>query len=133
MTFTLPVNPTPDITFRHWLQGFTVETRTKKELTLTSRYNSTFIFFFYSPFLSFWLYHIGLNQPGLHQGFAIGNGLTNPEIQYGAYADYALDMKLISESDHDNLNRNYATCQQSIKECSKNPSTSFLSKTLQSL
>ncbi|KAH0922455.1 LOW QUALITY PROTEIN: hypothetical protein HID58_022473 [Brassica napus] len=72
--FTLLVNPTPDITFRHWLQEFT--------------------------------------------GFAIGNGLTNPEIQYAAYADYALDMKLISQSDHDNLNRDYETCQQSIKECS---------------
>lgn len=58
----------------------------------------------------------------IYQGFAIGNGLTNPEIQYGAYADYALDMKLITQSDHDNLNRNYATCQQSIKECSNKQS-----------
>lgn len=67
-----------------------------------------------------------INQPGLHQGFAIGNGLTNPEIQYAAYADYALDMKLISQSDHDNLNRDYESCQQSIKECSKYLSSSFL-------
>ncbi|KAL0876074.1 hypothetical protein Bca101_025779 [Brassica carinata] len=44
------------------------------------------------------------------QGFAIGNGLTNPEIQYAAYADYALDMKLISQSDHDNLDHDYETC-----------------------
>lgn len=70
---------------------------------------------------------MAITKPGLHQGFAIGNGLTNPEIQYGAYADYALDMKLISQSDHDSLSRNYATCQQSIKECSKNNLfTSFL-------
>ncbi|KAF3658039.1 Serine carboxypeptidase 3 [Capsicum annuum] len=27
------------------------------------------------------------------KGFAIGNGLTNPEIQYKAYTDYALDMR----------------------------------------
>lgn len=72
------------------------------------------------------IFNIEINQPGLHQGFAIGNGLTNPEIQYAAYADYALDMKLISQSDHDNLNRDYESCQQSIKECSKYLSSSFL-------
>ena len=68
---------------------------------------------------------LAYTKPGLHQGFAIGNGLTNPEIQYGAYADYALDMNLITQSDHDNLNRYYATCQQSIKECSNKQSLNF--------
>ena len=28
------------------------------------------------------------------KGFSIGNGLTNPEIQYKAYTDYALEMGL---------------------------------------
>lgn len=32
------------------------------------------------------------------QGIAIGNGLTNPGIQYGAYADYAASKKLIGPS-----------------------------------
>ncbi|CAH2072119.1 unnamed protein product [Thlaspi arvense] len=51
------------------------------------------------------------------KGFAIGNGLTNPEIQYGAYGDYALEMKLISESLHESLKKEYADCQSSIKQC----------------
>jgi carboxypeptidase C (cathepsin A) len=31
------------------------------------------------------------------QGLAIGNGLTNPAIQYGAYSDYALLNGLIGQ------------------------------------
>lgn len=54
----------------------------------------------------------------LNQGFAIGNGLTNPEIQYGAYGDYALEMKLISESDHESLKQDYVDCQSGAKQCS---------------
>ncbi|CAD5332419.1 unnamed protein product [Arabidopsis thaliana] len=52
------------------------------------------------------------------KGFAIGNGLTNPEIQYGAYGDYALQMKLISESDHESLKQDYVECQNITKKCS---------------
>ncbi|CAA0832605.1 Serine carboxypeptidase-like 48 [Striga hermonthica] len=51
------------------------------------------------------------------KGFAIGNGLTNPEIQYGAYTDYALHMKLITKSDHDSMNQSVLECQQAIKLC----------------
>ena len=35
------------------------------------------------------------------KGIAIGDGYTNPGIQYGAYADYALMMNLIGKSVHD--------------------------------
>jgi hypothetical protein len=51
------------------------------------------------------------------QGFAIGNGLTQPDIQYAAYADYALDMNLISVSDHAQLSKLYPACAASIKLC----------------
>ncbi|KAL0709921.1 hypothetical protein Bca4012_016899 [Brassica carinata] len=51
------------------------------------------------------------------KGLAIGNGMTNPEIQYGAYADYALEMKLISQSIHESLNQVYVDCQSSIRIC----------------
>ncbi|EFH48286.1 hypothetical protein ARALYDRAFT_489152 [Arabidopsis lyrata subsp. lyrata] len=51
------------------------------------------------------------------KGFAIGNGLTNPEIQYGAYGDYALQMKLISESDHESIKQDYVECQNLTKKC----------------
>ncbi|KAJ8551914.1 hypothetical protein K7X08_028357 [Anisodus acutangulus] len=53
------------------------------------------------------------------KGFAIGNGLTNPEIQYKAYTDYALDMKLINQTDYDDINKLYPQCQQDIKLCAK--------------
>ena len=33
------------------------------------------------------------------RGLAIGNGLTMPEIQYGAYADYALGVDLVASED----------------------------------
>ncbi|XP_039158962.1 LOW QUALITY PROTEIN: serine carboxypeptidase-like 48 [Eucalyptus grandis] len=59
-------------------------------------------------------------KEGIHinlKGFAIGNGLTNPEIQYEAYTDYALNMKLITESDHDSINTMLPECKQGIKQC----------------
>uniref|UniRef100_A0A7N0ZW88 Carboxypeptidase n=1 Tax=Kalanchoe fedtschenkoi TaxID=63787 RepID=A0A7N0ZW88_KALFE len=45
-------------------------------------------------------------KEGIHinlKGLAIGNGLTDPEYQYPANADFALTNKLISKSDHDYL------------------------------
>ncbi|KAL8496529.1 hypothetical protein ACS0TY_020290 [Phlomoides rotata] len=60
------------------------------------------------------------NKEGLHinlKGFAIGNGLTNPELQYKAYTDYALDMKLIQQSDYNKMNKIVSDCEQAIKLC----------------
>lgn len=37
------------------------------------------------------------------KGFAIGNGLTDPAIQYSAYADFALANGLISQTLRDRL------------------------------
>ncbi|POO01143.1 Serine carboxypeptidase-like [Trema orientale] len=59
-------------------------------------------------------------KEGIHinfKGFAIGNGLTNPEIQYKAYTDYALDMKLIKKKDYDRINKKVPACEQAIKTC----------------
>jgi carboxypeptidase C (cathepsin A) len=39
----------------------------------------------------------GEGRPINIKGLAIGNGLTDPAIQYGAYADYALENKLIGK------------------------------------
>lgn len=55
----------------------------------------------------------------LVQGFAIGNGLTQPDIQYEAYADYALDMNLITEDDYNKMSKLYPACAASIKLCGK--------------
>ncbi|CAI9778434.1 unnamed protein product [Fraxinus pennsylvanica] len=60
------------------------------------------------------------NKEGIHinmKGLSIGNGLTDPEIQYKAYTDYALDMKLINKSDYDSLSQSIPGCVQAIKLC----------------
>ncbi|KAI4340429.1 hypothetical protein MLD38_025263 [Melastoma candidum] len=60
-------------------------------------------------------------KEGIHvnlKGFAIGNGLTDPEIQYGAYTDYALGMNLITQMDYDSINQLLPGCRQSIQLCS---------------
>lgn len=51
------------------------------------------------------------------QGFAIGNGLTDPAIQYGAYADFALDMGIVTQSEHDRINKVLPLCEVAIKLC----------------
>ncbi|KAH9326159.1 hypothetical protein KI387_006337 [Taxus chinensis] len=51
------------------------------------------------------------------KGFAIGNGLTDPSIQYKAYTDYALEMGLITEADYKRINKIYPACELSIKLC----------------
>ncbi|MBA0692448.1 hypothetical protein Goari_010006, partial [Gossypium aridum] len=59
-------------------------------------------------------------KEGIHinlKGFAIGNGLTDPAIQYKAYTDYALDMGVIKKSDHDRINKLVPVCEMAIKLC----------------
>ncbi|XAR60018.1 Carboxypeptidase C [Bertholletia excelsa] len=51
------------------------------------------------------------------KGFAIGNGLTDPEVQYKAYPDYALDMKLIKPSDYTNVSKLIPPCERAVKQC----------------
>ncbi|KAG7556158.1 Peptidase S10 serine carboxypeptidase [Arabidopsis suecica] len=74
----------------------------------------------YIPALAWRVHNENKKKEGVSinlKGFAIGNGLTNPEIQYGAYGDYALEMKLISESDHESLKQDYVKCQSATKKC----------------
>ncbi|KAK3408065.1 hypothetical protein EUGRSUZ_J00374, partial [Eucalyptus grandis] len=62
-------------------------------------------------------------KEGIHinlKGFAIGNGLTNPEIQYEAYTDYALNMRLIMQSDHDSINTMLPECKRATEQCATN-------------
>lgn len=53
----------------------------------------------------------------IEQGLAIGNGLTDPEIQYQAYTDYALNTSLITQSDYVSINKLVPPCVQEIKSC----------------
>ncbi|TXG49454.1 hypothetical protein EZV62_025329 [Acer yangbiense] len=59
-------------------------------------------------------------KEGIHinlKGFAIGNGLTDPAHQYKAYPDYALDMGLIKQSEHDCISKFIPLCETAIKLC----------------
>ncbi|KAI3748587.1 hypothetical protein L6452_11759 [Arctium lappa] len=59
-------------------------------------------------------------KEGIHinlKGFAIGNGLTDPLVQYKAYTDYALDMGIIEESDYKHINMRLPACETAIKLC----------------
>ncbi|PSR98016.1 Serine carboxypeptidase-like [Actinidia chinensis var. chinensis] len=52
------------------------------------------------------------------KGFAIGNGLTDPAIQYKAYTDYALDMGIIKKSQYNHINKLLLpVCETTIKFC----------------
>jgi len=51
------------------------------------------------------------------RGLAIGNGLTVPEIQYGAYADYALGVDLVPELAAKAARMAYPKCARMIREC----------------
>lgn len=53
----------------------------------------------------------------LKQGFAIGNGLTDPAVQYKAYPDYALDMGIIKKSEHARISKIIPVCEMAIKLC----------------
>ncbi|KAK4440693.1 Serine carboxypeptidase-like 48 [Sesamum alatum] len=80
----------------------------------------------YIPAFGAQIHRRNKNNEGLHinlKGLAIGNGLTNPEIQYKAYPDYALDMKLIDKSQYNDLSRSASTCQQEIRSCGANVSS----------
>ncbi|XP_058199946.1 serine carboxypeptidase-like [Rhododendron vialii] len=60
-------------------------------------------------------------KEGIHvnlKGFAIGNGLTDPEIQYKAYPEFALDMKLINQSDYTKIVTELVpSCEQAATLC----------------
>ncbi|GJZ89880.1 serine carboxypeptidase-like protein [Tanacetum coccineum] len=68
-------------------------------------------------------------KEGIHinlKGFAIGNGLTDPLVQYKAYTDYALDMGIITESDHKNINKRVPVCETAIKLCGTDGTTACM-------
>ncbi|NP_001141041.1 Serine carboxypeptidase-like precursor [Zea mays] len=69
------------------------------------------------------------NNEGIHinlKGFAIGNGLTDPAIQYKAYPDYALDMGLITKTQFNRINKIVPTCEFAVKLCGTSGTVSCL-------
>jgi len=51
------------------------------------------------------------------KGFAIGNGLTDPAIQYQAYPDFAIDNKIITEAQYENVSTLIPDCLVASKTC----------------
>lgn len=50
-------------------------------------------------------------------GIGIGNGLTNPKIQYDAYSDFALQNDLIDQELHDTMKSQMSYCSYFIDMC----------------
>ncbi|KAL1187819.1 Serine carboxypeptidase-like 49 [Cardamine amara subsp. amara] len=70
---------------------------------------------------------------GVHvnlKGFAIGNGLTDPAVQYPAYPDYALEMGLITQKEHARLEKIVPLCELSVKLCGTEGTVSCLASYL---
>ncbi|KAJ6849929.1 serine carboxypeptidase-like [Iris pallida] len=68
-------------------------------------------------------------KEGIHinlKGFAVGNGLTDPAIQYEAYTDYALAMGIIEDADHSTINKMIPPCEAAIKRCGTSGTDSCL-------
>ncbi|KAK0592335.1 hypothetical protein LWI29_017419 [Acer saccharum] len=74
----------------------------------------------YIPAFASRVHRVNKAKEGIHinlKGFAIGNGLTDPAHQYKAYPDYALDMGLIKQSEHDRISKVIPLCEMAIKLC----------------
>ncbi|XP_076902159.1 serine carboxypeptidase-like [Bidens hawaiensis] len=83
----------------------------------------------YCPALAAKVHKENKANKGIHinlKGFAIGNGLTHPLIQHKAYPDYALHMKLIKESDRENINKLLPACEKAVKLCGTNGTTTCM-------
>ncbi|EAZ03855.1 hypothetical protein OsI_25989 [Oryza sativa Indica Group] len=83
----------------------------------------------YIPAFASRVYKGNKNSEGIHinlKGFAIGNGLTDPAIQYKAYTDYSLDMGLITKSQFNRINKIVPTCELAIKLCGTSGTISCL-------
>jgi len=51
------------------------------------------------------------------KGLAIGNGLTDPAIQYGAYPEFAYQHGLLAKSSRDRMNAFFPACQFALQAC----------------
>jgi carboxypeptidase C (cathepsin A) len=65
------------------------------------------------------------------KGVAIGNGMTNPAVQYAAYADFALQNNLISQSTRDSIQWWDRPCTWGANFCSKHKWAWFCGLTMQ--
>jgi len=72
----------------------------------------------YIPAIAYRIVNGNLENEGIHinlEAVAIGNGWVDPEIQYGAYADFAYDNNLINQATYDALIPMYVVCEGLIE------------------
>ncbi|KAK4286417.1 hypothetical protein QN277_002975 [Acacia crassicarpa] len=84
----------------------------------------------YLPALASRLHQANKANEGIHinlKGMAIGNGLTNPEIQYPAYPDFALERGLIQKDEYNSIKQLVPSCVQSAQACGKEGGDACLS------
>eukprot|EP00892_Ulva_mutabilis_P009376 jgi/Ulvmu1/6810/UM031_0013.1 len=67
-----------------------------------------------------WQYNKGHSGQAINlKGFAIGNGLTDPVIQYSAYTDFAMLNGIITKQERDRIQAFYPHCKWLIEMCNK--------------
>ncbi|XP_047180597.1 serine carboxypeptidase-like [Vigna umbellata] len=74
----------------------------------------------YVPALASRINSANKQKQGLHinlKGLAIGNGFTNPAIQYEAYPDFALQSRIITKAQYDIVRKSVPLCDRAIKNC----------------
>jgi len=64
------------------------------------------------------------------RGFAIGNGLVNPAVQYAAYRLYALDNNLISQSQYNGLERTETECVTRLQKGDTDSFTQYMCESI---
>lgn len=74
---------------------------------------------------------LGEGPPINLKGVAIGNGMTHPAIQFGAYADYALQENIISKSTRDGIMWWFPLCRWGSNFCTQHKWAWFCGLTLQ--
>jgi len=78
----------------------------------------------YVPAVTYKLYEADKAKQGTPvniKGMAIGNGLTDPLIQYGAYGDFALQNKMINNSTYNAVQAIVPQCQKMVAKCKSTP------------
>ncbi|XP_074366644.1 serine carboxypeptidase-like 48 isoform X2 [Apium graveolens] len=72
----------------------------------------------YIPALASRVHQGNKNREGIQinlNGFSVGNGNTDPAIQYKAYTAFALENKLITKTDYVSINKMIPKCERATK------------------
>eukprot|EP00462_Mataza_sp_D1_P000703 CAMPEP_0175093878 /NCGR_PEP_ID=MMETSP0086_2-20121207/3267_1 /TAXON_ID=136419 /ORGANISM="Unknown Unknown, Strain D1" /LENGTH=449 /DNA_ID=CAMNT_0016366909 /DNA_START=6 /DNA_END=1355 /DNA_ORIENTATION=- len=83
----------------------------------------------YIPSLGYRIFDGNRQKQGTHinlQGLAIGNGLVDPELQYGEYVKFAADHNLVNGTALGLMEAGVGVCLELIKYCRQNDTVGWL-------